>query len=86
MHLHTCTHLFDDDDCQTFSLTLFYEIYKTILISLIYQAVSMIKSLGKETSDFYELVSCRIHSFTNIFKNRSNVFVGQEVQESTFIM
>ena len=54
MHMQTRTHLFDDDDCQTFSLTLFYEIYKTILISLIYQAVSMIESLGKETSDFYE--------------------------------
>ena len=45
-YLCMCTHahLVDDDDyCHTFSLNLFYLIYKINLISLIYQVVSMIE-------------------------------------------
>ena len=63
----THTHLVYDDDYHTFMLALFYLIYKLNLISLIYQVVSVIESLGKKTSNFYELVSCRMKSLTQIF-------------------
>ena len=64
----THTHLVDDDDSSyTFILSLLYLIYKVSLTSLIYQVFSMIELLGKETSDFYELVTCRIQSFNKYF-------------------
>ena len=68
-YLCMCTHAHwvDDGDYHTFRWTLFYLIYKLNLNSLIYHVVSMIESLGKETFDFYELVSCRIQSFHKYF-------------------